>query len=49
MHVPINIPSLSQTTGVRVDINNELVTHGYSNFIAGIFGGLQNYLCYCNS
>ena len=49
MHVPINIPSLSMSTHRDVDINKELIAHGYSNFISGIFGGLQNYLCYCNS
>jgi len=49
MHVPINIPSLSISTGKEVDMNTELLAHGVSNMFAGIFGGLQNYLCYCNS
>ena len=49
MHVPINIPSLSMSTHRDVDINKELVAHGYSNLISGCFGGLQNYLCYSNS
>ena len=30
-------------------MNDELKAHGYSNTIAGVFGGLQNYLCYSNS
>jgi SulP family sulfate permease len=49
MHVPINIPSLSMSTGKVVDMNNELIAHGYSNIISGFCGGLQNYLCYSNS
>ena len=49
MHAPINIPSLSLTTDTNVDMNKELVAHGVSNIGAGLLGGLQNYLCYCNS
>jgi CRP-like cAMP-binding protein/anti-anti-sigma regulatory factor len=49
MHVPINIPSLSISTHREVDMNKELVAHGYSNLLSGMFGGLQNYLCYSNS
>ena len=49
MHAPINIPSLSLTTETQVDMNKELIAHGYANVISGLFGGLQNYLCYCNS
>jgi SulP family sulfate permease len=49
MHVPINIPSLSLSTGQQVDMNQELVAHGYSNAISGILGGLPNYLCYSTS
>lgn len=30
-------------------MNNELMAHGYSNTISGIFGGLQNYMAYSNS
>jgi len=45
IHVPINIPSLGVSTKQDVEIDNELVAHGYSNFIAGVCGcGLQNYL-----
>ncbi len=49
MHVPINIPSLSVSTRRDVDMNRELVAHGYSNVLSGLTGGLQNYLCYSNS
>ena len=49
MHVPINIPSLSVSTGYPVDMNKELKAHGISNILSGCTGGLQNYVCYCNS
>jgi SulP family sulfate permease len=49
MHVPINIPSLSMSTGYTVDMNKELKAHGISNMLSGCCGGLQNYVCYCNS
>jgi SulP family sulfate permease len=49
MHVPINIPSLSISTNQPADMNKELKAHGVSNIISGVFGGLQNYLCYSNS
>ncbi|KAL7528219.1 hypothetical protein ACHAXR_002330, partial [Thalassiosira sp. AJA248-18] len=34
---------------VEPDMNAELIAHGYSNAVAGIFGGLQNYMAYSNS
>lgn len=49
MHVPINIPSLSLTTGVEADINEELIAHGISNTLGGLCGSVQNYLCYSTS
>lgn len=49
MHVPINIPSLSLTTDFEADINEELVAHGISNALGGLFGSVQNYLCYSTS
>ncbi|CAK4100881.1 unnamed protein product [Aphanomyces euteiches] len=49
MHVPINIPSLSLTTGHECDINEELKAHGVSNTLGGLAGSVQNYLCYSNS
>jgi SulP family sulfate permease len=44
IHVPINIPALSLSTNTEVDMNVELVAHGYSNMISGLCGGLQNYM-----
>ena len=38
MHVPINIPSLSMSTHQDVDINAELIAHGYSNLLSGMCG-----------
>ncbi|RHY28580.1 hypothetical protein DYB32_005866 [Aphanomyces invadans] len=49
MHVPINIPSLSLTTGHECDINDELKAHGISNTLGGLVGSVQNYLCYSTS
>ncbi|ETV65831.1 hypothetical protein, variant [Aphanomyces astaci] len=49
MHVPINIPSLSLTTGHECDINEELKAHGISNTLGGLVGSVQNYLCYSTS
>lgn len=49
IHVPIYVPALSMTTGQDVDINGELIAHGYSNMITGLMGGLQNYMAYSNS
>jgi sulfate permease, SulP family len=49
MHVPINIPSLSVSTKVIVDMNKELRAHGMSNILVGLLGGCQNYTCYSNS
>ena len=49
MHVPINIPSLSISTGIVADMNTELKAHGISNVVAGMLGGCQNYVCYSNS
>ena len=47
--VPINIPAFSISTNVDPDMNAELIAHGYSNTLSGLFGGLQNYMTYCNS
>lgn len=49
IHVPINIPAFAVSTDVEADMNRELVAHGYSNFFAGIFCGLQNYMAYTQS
>jgi SulP family sulfate permease len=49
IHVPINIPAFAISTDVEVDMNAELVAHGYANCLSGMFGGLQNYITYSNS
>mmetsp|Transcript_20770 Transcript_20770/g.31954 ORF Transcript_20770/g.31954 Transcript_20770/m.31954 type:complete len:959 (+) Transcript_20770:55-2931(+) len=49
IHVPINVPAFAISSNVEADMNAELVAHGYSNFISGMFGGLQNYMTYSNS
>lgn len=49
IHVPINIPAFALSTNTEVDMNKELVAHGYSNMIAGLLGGLQNYMAYTQS
>lgn len=38
-----------QHTDVEVDMNQELIAHGYSNMLSGMFGGLQNYMAYTQS
>jgi sulfate permease, SulP family len=49
IHVPINIPAFAISTDVETDMNAELIAHGYSNALSGMFGGLQNYMTYSNS
>lgn len=49
IHVPINIPAFALTTNTEPDMNVEMIAHGFSNFLSGIFGGLQNYFAYSNS
>lgn len=50
LHVPINIPALAISLQKdKVDVDKELIAHGYSNFISGLFGSIQNYLVYTNS
>jgi sulfate permease, SulP family len=34
---------------VEVDMNKELIAHGYSNLLSGFAGGLQNYMAYTQS
>jgi len=46
INVPINIPALANTCKVEVDMNNELMAHGYSNMLAGLLGGIQNVMTY---
>lgn len=50
LHVPINVPALAVTVNMdEVDVDRELVAHGYSNAISGLVGSIQNYLVYTNS
>ncbi|KAI9291312.1 hypothetical protein K502DRAFT_297129 [Neoconidiobolus thromboides FSU 785] len=50
LHVPINVPAVAVTTKTDVyDVNEELIGHGWSNSISGLFGSLQNYLMYSSS
>ena len=50
LHVPINVPALAVSVGMdQVDVDRELVAHGYSNAISGLVGSIQNYLVYTNS
>ncbi|EXJ58851.1 hypothetical protein A1O7_06281 [Cladophialophora yegresii CBS 114405] len=50
LHVPINVPALGVSTGEdNLNVNRELVAHGISNCVSGLFGSVQNYLVYTNS
>lgn len=50
LHVPINVPALALNTGEdHANLDHELKLHGYSNFLSGLAGSIQNYLVYSNS
>lgn len=50
LHVPINVPALAMSLKMdKYDVDKELIAHGYSNLISGLFGSIQNYLVYTNS
>lgn len=50
LHVPINVPALALNTGEdNADLDKELKLHGYSNFLSGCLGSIQNYLVYANT
>ncbi|KAK4111977.1 hypothetical protein N656DRAFT_710560 [Canariomyces notabilis] len=50
LHVPINVPALALNTGEdHANLDHELKLHGYSNFLSGLAGSIQNYLVYANS
>jgi sulfate permease, SulP family len=49
IHVPINIPAYAVSIDTVADMNKELIAHGYSNIMSGLFGGLQNYFAYTQS
>jgi len=46
INVPINIPAFANACNVDVDMNQELLAHGYSNLLTGLFGGIQNVMTY---
>jgi SulP family sulfate permease len=50
LHVPINVPALALNTGEdNADLDHELILHGFSNFLSGLAGSIQNYLVYANT
>ncbi|KAH7886685.1 sulfate transporter family-domain-containing protein [Phlebopus sp. FC_14] len=49
LHPPLNVPALAVSLDEDIDTNKELVGHGYSNLLAGIFGTVPNYLVYVNT
>lgn len=49
LHPPLNVPALAVSLDQEVDTDHELVSHGYSNFLAGLFGSVPNYLVYVNT
>lgn len=50
LHVPINVPALAAASKLDdVDVNRELIAHGFSNTLSGLCGSIQNYLVYTNS
>ena len=50
LHVPINVPALGISTGEdNLNVDRELIAHGISNTVSGLFGSVQNYLVYTNS
>lgn len=43
LHVPINVPALGVSTNKDdVNVNRELVAHGISNAVSGLFGTVQS-------
>lgn len=38
LHPPLNVPALAVSLNDDVDTNKELVGHGYSNLLSGVFG-----------
>lgn len=43
LHVPINVPALGVSTNKDdVNVNRELVAHGISNAVSGLFGSVQS-------
>jgi SulP family sulfate permease len=49
LHPPLNVPALAVSLDQDIDTNHELVSHGYSNTLAGLLGTTPNYLVYVNT
>lgn len=49
LHPPLNVPALAVSLNHDVDTDKELVSHGYSNLLAGALGTVPNYLVYVNT
>lgn len=49
LHPPLNVPALAVSLDEDINTNKELVAHGYSNLLAGLFGTVPNYLVYVNT
>jgi len=49
LNVSVNVSSLSVSLNMDIDINKELCIHGFSNFLSGLVGSLQNYLTYSHT
>jgi hypothetical protein len=41
LHVPINIPALAVSLRQDVDLNREILSHGFSNILSGLCGSCQ--------
>ncbi len=46
---PSSTTAFAISTNTEADMNKELIAHGYSNIVSGLFGGLQNYMAYTQS
>ena len=46
LQVPIMIPAFAVSSNVEIDMDAELIAHGWSNGLSGLFGGLQNVMTY---
>ncbi|KAG5643844.1 hypothetical protein DXG03_009575 [Asterophora parasitica] len=49
LHPPLNVPALSVSLNEDINTDRELVAHGYSNILSGLFGTVPNYLVYVNT
>ncbi|KAF8896905.1 sulfate anion transporter [Gymnopilus junonius] len=44
LHLPLNVPALAVSLNIDIDTNQELIAHGYSNLLSGIFGFVYVFL-----